>query len=208
MTGMMMAATLCVLAIGVGFGQTTPRSAAVKAPRTPDGKPDFSGIWQALNTANWNIQDHSARQGPVTALGAAFSVPGGRGIVEGNELPYQPWALEKKRENAQNWLKADPELKCFLPGTPRAMYMPYPFQIAQAPKYFSIVFEFAWATRTAYLDPNDENAKPEGPDDLLGTWMGVSKGRWDGDTLVVDVTNFNEKTWLTARATSTVRICG
>src|SRR5262250_3100517 len=107
--------------------------AAYKAPRTADGKPDLNGIWQALNTANWNIQDHAAEAGPIAALGAAFSIPGGQGIVEGNEIPYQPWAAKKKQENGQNWLKRDPELKCYMPGPPRATYMPYPFQIVQTP---------------------------------------------------------------------------
>jgi len=106
---------------------------AYKAPRTPDGKPDLNGIWQAINTANWDIQDHPARQGIVLSLGAAFSVPGGLGVVDGNEIPYQPWALAKKTENAQRWLTADPEIKCFMPGVPRATYMPYPLQIVQPP---------------------------------------------------------------------------
>src|SRR5262245_58677705 len=86
--------------------------AAYKPPRTADGKPDLSGIWQALNTANWNIQDHAAAAGPLSALGAAFSIPGGQGVVEGNEIPYRPEALKKRQENAANWMKLDPEVKC------------------------------------------------------------------------------------------------
>src|SRR5215831_15035135 len=81
--------------------------AAYKAQRTADGKPDLNGIWQALNTANWNIQDHPAAAGPLSALGAAFSIPGGQGVVEGNEIPYRPEALKKKQENATNWIKLE-----------------------------------------------------------------------------------------------------
>src|SRR5262249_55046809 len=118
-----------------------------KAPRTADEKPDLNGIWQAMNTANWDIQDHAARPGPVAALGAAFSVPGGQGVVEGNELPYQAWAAKKKQENAANWLKLDPEVKCYMPGVPRATYMPFPFQIVQTPTNILIAYEFASASR-------------------------------------------------------------
>ena len=105
--------------------------AAYRPPRTADGKPDLNGVWQAINTANWNLQDHAAAPGPVADLGAAFSIPGGQGVVEGNEIPYQSGAAKKKQENAENWWKLDPEVKCYLPGIPRATYMPYPFQIVQ-----------------------------------------------------------------------------
>src|SRR5579864_30963 len=100
-----------VLVVGVvvvaiqTFGQSPP--APYRVPRTSDGKPDLSGIWQAVNTANWDLQDHSARQGPVIALGAAFSVPAGKGVVEGNEIPYQPAALKQKQENQAHWLERD-----------------------------------------------------------------------------------------------------
>ncbi len=107
--------------------------AAYRAPRTASGKPDLNGVWQAVNTANWNIQDHAAEAGPVATLGAAFSIPAGQGVVEGNEIPYQPWAARKKQENAENWVKLDPEIKCYMPGVPRATYMPFPFQIIQTP---------------------------------------------------------------------------
>jgi hypothetical protein len=158
-----------------------------RAPRTADGKPDLNGIWQALNTANWDIQDHGARPGPPQ-FGALFSVPAGLGVVVGNEIPYQPWAGEKKKENFTNWLTADPEVKCYLPGVPRATYMPHPFTIFQTPKYILMVYEFANATRTIYM----ANPELESPAD---TWMGHSRGRWEGQTLVIDVTSFNGETW-------------
>jgi len=161
--------------------------AAYRAPRSADGHPDLNGIWQAMNTANWDIQDHAARQGPVTALGAAFSVPGGAGVVEGNELPYQPWAAQKKKENAANWLTLDPEVKCYMPGVPRATYMPHPFQIVQSANTILISYEFASASRIVHM--KDVGAAP------LESWMGWSRGRWEGETLVVDVTGLNDQTW-------------
>jgi len=158
-------------------------------PRLPDGHVNLSGIWQANNTANWDVLTHQARQGPLTVLGAAFSVPGGLGIVEGNEIPYKPEAIARKRENAENWLTRDPEIKCFLPGVPRATYMPYPFQILQssASNDMLVAYEFANASRIVRM-----NTTAESPVD---TWVGWSRGRWEGDTLVVDVTAFNGESW-------------
>src|SRR4029453_16904192 len=98
-------------------GAPPQNSGAAAIPRTPDGKPDLSGIWQVMNTAAWDIQDHSAQKG----------VPGGQGVVEGNDIPYQPWALAKKKENYQQRATLDPETKCYLPGLPRTMYMSFPF---------------------------------------------------------------------------------
>ncbi len=160
---------------------------AYRAPRTSYGRPDLNGIWQALNTANWNIQDHAAEAGPVAALGAAFSIPGGQGVVEGNEIPYQPLAAKKKQENGENWMKLDPEVKCYLPGVPRATYMPYPFQIVQTPDNSLMAYEFASASRIIRM-----NSQTKSPAD---SWMGWSVGRWDGETLVVDVTDLNDQTW-------------
>jgi len=180
------AATL-IIALWVGAAPTRGQAQAYKAPRTADGKPDLNGIWEALNTANWDIQDHAARMGAVVALGAAFSVPAGLGVVEGNEIPYLPEAAAKKKENAEHWLTSDPEIKCYLPVVPRATYMPYPFQIFQTPQYVLMAYEFASASRTIYM-----NSKQKSPND---TWMGWSVGRWEGDTLVVDVTSFNDQTW-------------
>jgi hypothetical protein len=161
---------------------------AYKAPRTPDGKPNLNGIWQAMNTADWDLQAHAAGPGLVVALGAAGAEPGGLGVVEGDSIPYLPEAAAKKKENFANRLTADPEIKCYLPGVPRATYTPLPFQIVQTPKAILMAYEFASASRTIYM----ENA-PASPAD---TWMGHSVGHWEGDTLVVDVTSFNDQTWL------------
>jgi hypothetical protein len=166
-----------------------------------NGKPDMSGIWQTLNTANWDIQAHSAkpalamRPGPVVpipakeviAFGAVGSVPGGLGVVEGDELPYKPEALKKKQDNQENWLSRDPEIKCFLPGVPRATYQPFPFQIFQSNSAFFIAYEFAGAVRNVYL-------KDPGPPQI-DSWMGISHGTWEGDTFVVRTAGFNDQSW-------------
>jgi hypothetical protein len=178
-------------------GQT--QNAAYQAPRLAGTThPDLNGIWQTLTTANWDIQDHSAEPGPFPALlGAWGSQPSGQGIVEGGEIPYKPEALEKKKKNYANRLKVepfnihtvgDPEAKCYAPGVPRAMYLPYPFQIVQMPNKFLMVFGYSNASRVVNMENHQE-----APIDL---WMGWSNGKWEGDTLVVDATGFNGLTWL------------
>ena len=167
--------------------QAQGASPRYQAPRASDGHADMNGIWQAVNTANWDLQDHQARQGPVLALGAAFSVPAGAGVVEGNLIPYQPWAAEKKKQNAEHWLTLDPEIKCYLPGVPRATYTPHPFQIVQARNTILFAYEFASASRIVRMTRTE--------DAPIDSWMGWSRGRWEGDTLVVDVTGFNDQTW-------------
>jgi hypothetical protein len=154
---------------------------AYQPPRAADGKPDLQGVWQVLNTAAWDIQDHSAR------LGA----PAGQGVVEGNDVPYQGWAAAKKKENFENRLTADPVAKCYLPGVPRITYMPYPFQIFQTNGLLSIIYEYDHAVRTIYMD------RPHLPGHI-DFWLGVSRGHWDGDTLVVDAVDFNDQTWFDA----------
>ena len=158
-----------------------------RAPRTGDGKPNLSGIWQAMNTAEWDIQAHVAKAGPLVVMGAVGGVPAGLGVVEDGPLPYRPEALAKKKENEANWLALDPVVKCFLPGLPRATYMPFPFEIVQSPQYVSFTYEFAFASRVVNI-----GMKSKAPVD---SWMGWSSGSWDGDTLVVDVTGMVEDTW-------------
>jgi hypothetical protein len=183
-----------------------PPAAASNAVRAADGKPDFSGLWQANNEANWDLHAHEARaaavmqQGvypfeytkvpaaPVLALGAAGGVPGSIGVIEGDgEIPYKPEALKIRNENRDNWIDRDPELKCYLPGIPRAMYMPYPFQIVQSAAQIAMAFPFSSTGRTIHFED------VEGPPD--DTYMGHSRGRWEGDTLVVEVSAFNGKNW-------------
>jgi len=160
---------------------------AYRAPRTPDGAPDLSGIWQSNNTANWDLEAHAARKGPVFALGAAFSVPPGVGVVDGGAIPYLPAALEKKKANGAAWATLDPEVKCFMPGIPRATYMPYPFQIVQSADTVVMSYEFASASRVVRMNSKEQSPAP--------AWMGWSIGRWDGETLVIDVTDHMEETW-------------
>ena len=160
--------------------------AAYRALRTADGRPNLNGIWQVLNTANWDLQDHAARPGP-TELGVIGAVPAGQGVVVGNEIPYQPWAAAKQKENLANRLTADPEVRCYMPGVPRATYMPFPFQIIQGSAVIMMAYEFASASRVVAMTP--------APPSPIDAWMGDSHGRWEGDTLVVDVRGFNEKTW-------------
>ena len=148
-------------------------------PRTPDGRPDFSGIWQVINTANWNIQDHTASLG----------VPGGIGVVEGGDVPYIPEAVAKKKQNFENRKTADPVTQCFLAGVPRITYLPFPFQIFQTPRLIAMVYEFVHSYRPIYMDGTMKHF------DGADFWMGHSIGRWDGDTLVVDVANLNDQSW-------------
>jgi hypothetical protein len=177
------AAGIVLWAAGLGVAQTP----AYRAPRTADGKPDLNGIWQALNTANWDLQGHAAAKGPVPLLGAAFSLPPGLGVVEGDEIPYLPAAATKKKENQADWVKLDPEVKCYLPGVPRATYLPYPFQIVQSQQTIMMAYEYAGAVRVINM-----LAPTKAPGD---SWMGWSNGRWEGETLVVDVTSLNDQTW-------------
>ena len=182
---------LALLTIGMAAGPaqaqrgaTPPRAPAVQiasaynGPRTPDRKPDLNGIWQVLGTAHWNVEAHSASEG----------VPAGISVVEGGTIPYQPWASAKRNENFQNRLMADPLRKCYMPGVPRATYLPFPFEITQTPAHILIAYEFAHATRTIFLDgtPHMED---------LDFWMGDARGKWEGDTLVVDTVSLGDKTW-------------
>lgn len=171
-------------------------------PRTPAGRPDLSGIWQALGTAaNYDIEPHdpraalAMRQGPVVpvpakevvALGAIGAVAGGPGIVTGGAIPYTPEGLTRRSENRAQWLARDPEIRCYLPGVPRATYMPYPFQIFQGDSATFITYEYAGAVRHIYAkDPGEPQ---------VDSWMGQSVGRWEGDTYVVDVRGFNDQSW-------------
>ena len=201
------AAAGSVITWGVTRGGGQSPDAGPPLVRTVDGKPDFSGIWQALNEAHWDLEAHEARPGiitqpgaypdfeyarvpaaPVLALGAAGGVPASVGVVGGDgRIPYKPEALKVKQENGENWVDRDPELKCYLPGIPRAMYMPYPVQIVQGTNKVHMAFSFTSTGRTIHLD------EVEGPPDF--TYMGHSVGRWEGDTLVVEVTEFNGKNW-------------
>ncbi len=163
--------------LSISVEPQSPRSPS--AGRSPDGKPNFNGVWQVLNTAAWDIQDHIGRLG----------VPPGLSVVENNDIPYLPWAIEKKKQNYADRLTVDPDANCFLPGVPRVTYQPFPLQIVQTPKHVSMIYEYAHAQRVI---PLDGSSHLEG---ALEYWMGDSRGRWEGDTLVVDVRNLKAETW-------------
>jgi hypothetical protein len=174
-------------ALAISLAASLAQAQTARIPRLPDGKPNLNGIWQAMNTANWDLQDHSSRPGTVVALGALGAEPGGPGVVEGGEIPYLPAMLEKKKANFAQRLALDPEVKCYLPGVPRATYMPYPFQILQSNKALFFAYQYDGAVRNVFLkDPGPAPAD---------SWMGQSFGKWEGDTLVVDVTGLDERTW-------------
>jgi hypothetical protein len=183
--GAVVATTLVLALCAVPAGA---QSSAYQVPRTKDGRPDLSGIWQAINTANWDLQAHAAQAGHVVALGAQGAEPGGVGVIEGGEIPYLPAALAQKKANYEKRFTDDPEIKCYMPGVPRATYLPFPFQILQSQKVIQISYEFAATARTIFMEK-----MPPAP---LDSWMGQSIGHWEGDTLVVDVTSLLDQTWL------------
>jgi hypothetical protein len=200
--GAALAGAAVVLTLVASSIRTTGQSSTREA-RMPDGHPNLNGIWQAMNTADWDLLAHAVRPAvsqpgvyanhpvlaaPVLALGSVGLVPAGPGVVEGNAIPYKPEAATTKRDNGEHWLDRDPEVRCYMPGIPRAMYMPYPFQITQSSGKIQMVFAYANASRTIFLED-----APKPPADK---WMGHSVGRWEGNTLVVHVTNFNDRTWL------------
>ena len=166
------------VAVILAVGSSAFTQQAYRTPRTPDGHPDLQGIWQALNTAVWNIEDHAPELG----------VPGGQGIVEGGEIPYLPSALGLRQENFRKRLTDDPEARCYMAGVPRITYMPYPFQIVQQGDQVSILYEYVHTVRNIYLN----SPHPKGP---IQWWMGDSRGRWEGETLVADVVHFTDQTW-------------
>jgi hypothetical protein len=170
-----------------GAAAPPPQAAAYRAPRTADGRPDLNGIWQALDGPNWNIETHAADFGTVPKLGAINAVPPGMGVVENGPIPYKPENLAKRAENYKNRTGEDPEAKCYLPGVPRAMYMPQPFQIIQSGSHILMVFQYAGAVRTIYMQDHKEAPAP--------SWMGWSNGHWEGETLVIETTALDDRTW-------------
>jgi len=182
--------TLTLLGLGLLFAASAAAQQHTNAgdiPRLANGKPDLSGVWQALTTANWNVLTHAASAGPPE-YGALLATPPGYGIVDGDAIPYLPAAAEQQQRNHENRFKDDPELKCFLPGVPRANYMPYPLQIFHSPDHLLIAYQFAGAARIVNLGARIPSA--------IDSWMGISNARWDGDTLIVEVSGFNGMAWL------------
>lgn len=175
------------LTLGVAALCIAAATAYAQIPRASDGHPDLSGIWQAIGTADWDLEDHAPEAGPFYQLGAIGAIPPGRGVVEGGDIPYKPEALAQRKENRANRWKNDPEVKCYMPGIPRAAYLPEPFQIVQSATVVLMAYEFASANRVINMGKPKEAA--------VDTWMGTANGRWDGETLVVDNTGFNDQSW-------------
>jgi hypothetical protein len=172
------AAAASLMIVTAGYPQLAAQAPGT-IPRTTDGRPNLQGIWQVRNRASYDLQDHVSR----------YLMPAGRSVVEGDEIPYQPWAAKKKLENFANRATADPLAKCYMPGVPRLMHMEWPFQLLQTGTHVAMVFEWSQLYRLIYT-----NGTPH--DDRVNPWMGDSRGRWEGDTLVVEVANHNDLTWL------------
>jgi len=173
-----------VLAVLTSALVSAPAAAQATAPynppRTQDGQPDLQGVWQVLDTAAWDLEDH----------GAHLGVPAGQGVVQGGAIPYRPEAVARKLENARRRATLDPETKCYLPGVPRITYMPHPFRLVQQRDKVVLLYEYLGAVRYLYMNGNPH---PKGP---IEWFMGDSRARWDGNTLVVDVVHFTNQTWL------------
>ena len=176
---------------------TTARAQPPKLdrPERIAGHPDFNGVWQALNTAYWNLEAHSVEAMPGSPgsnvfwqLGAIAAIPAGRSVVRGGTIPYLPAALAKRDENRAKWPASDPEAKCYMLGVPRATYHNSPFQIFQGDGDLLFVYPFAATNRVVYM--KDHSDLP------VDSWMGKSNGTWEGDVLVVTTTSQNGETWL------------
>ncbi len=152
------------------------------------GKPDLNGIWQAMGSSHHDLEAHAARMGPIVAMGALGAIPAGQSVVVGGKIPYQQWARTQQQANLAQWHEKDPAIKCFMPGIPRATYMPFPFQIIQGSETIIFAYEFASASRVVYMNKPDFEHPFE-------AWMGHSRGHWEGDTLVIDVASNIPDTW-------------
>jgi hypothetical protein len=173
----------------------TPDAAAQRAPPDRIGAhPNLNGVWQAANTAYWNLEAHSAEAlADFWELGSLAAIPAGQSVVAGGTIPYLPEALAQRDANRAGRPASDPAAKCYMPGIPRANYQPFPFEIIQGDSDILFVYEFASANRPVYMSESDHLSYEEVPVDQ---WMGWSNGRWEGDTLVIEVVANDARTWL------------
>ena len=176
--------------------QSTPVAEPVviteSATSAATSQPDLSGIWQAVNTAHWNVEGHTAKKMPVTGvIGAYGGMLAGTSVVVGGEIPYRADALAAREVNQADWANLDPAAKCYIPGIPRQTYMPAPFQILQTDSEIFIAYEWGSNSRSIFMDRPGTSAP-------LPSWMGYSLGRWEGGTLIVDVTSQMTDTWFDA----------
>ena len=182
----MRALATVALVLVAGAANAQPQ---VDRPTRIAGRPDFNGIWRALNTANWNLESHSAEAlDEFWRLGAMAAIPAGQSVVRGGTIPYRPEALATRARNRASWPAADPEAKCYMLGVPRVTYHDLPFQIFQGDGDLLFVYPFAAAHRVIHL--TDRSELP------VDSWMGKSDGAWDGDVLVVTTRWQNGQSWL------------
>jgi len=189
----LLASTLALGACSQSTEPQAPAASAEPAATTGElgGHPNLNGIWQAMNTAYWNLEAHNAvALDNHWKLGAIGAIPAGPSVIRGGgTIPYLPEALAKRDANLVDWPAQDPEAKCYMLGVPRVTYHNMPFQIFQGDSGDMImVYPFAATNRTIYM--NDPTPPP------IDTWMGKSDGTWDGDTLVVTTTGQHDQTWL------------
>ena len=164
---MMATVAITVFSIGAATAAET-----YKAPRTADGQPDLQGIWEVKTSPDKDLEK---------AKGLIVEPKNGK-------IPYLPGALNQKKENAKSADAQDPLNKCFMPGVPRINLLQHPFQIFQTPNQISIAYEYIHNFRNIYLKRTQHMEQ-------IDFWQGDSLGRWDGDTLVVDVADLNDQTW-------------
>ncbi len=190
-TWLIAAVAVAAIAYSVSPALTAQAPAGGQAytpPRTAGGQPDLQGVWRVWNLAKFDLEDHGAKPG----------VPAGRGFVvdpADGKIPYLPSALEKRKQNYENsrnpdpWKNADPYVKCYLPGIPRMTYLGWPFQIIQTPESVTFVYEWAHKKRVVPIS----NTAPAADGETA--WMGTPRARFEGNSLVINLTNFNSYTW-------------
>ena len=191
-TGFAIAAAAVAAALLVT--QSTSAQAQQTRPERINERPNINGIWQAMDTAYWNLEAHAAQAiEDWWELGALGAIKGGKSVVVGGTIPYLPEALEQRERNRAGYPESDPVTKCYMPGIPRANYMPFPFEIVQGDGDILFVYSFAVANRNVHMNPDEHLTYEEVPVDQ---WMGWSNGHWEGDTLVIDVMANDARTWL------------
>jgi hypothetical protein len=192
------AALAALTAIALAQAAAAQNADTASVPRTSSGRPDLTGVWQGGSTQPGPWEEANAGLG----VGGSGRNPNAPVVASSNDrpagragAPYQDWAAAKVLEAYERRGIDDPTGHCLPPGIPRSVMLGlFPQQIVQTPTTIVILYEYMHTFRVIALDAPH-------PDDLLPSYMGNSVARWDGDTLVVDVTGFNDKTWLAGTGT-------
>ncbi|HEX4136005.1 MAG TPA: hypothetical protein VHY84_15425 [Bryobacteraceae bacterium] len=180
-----------IVAAATIFAAGAAQAQKLDRPATVSGHPNLNGIWQALNTAYWNLEGHSIEgfSKEFGQLGAIGVIPAGQSVLKGGgTIPYLPAAQQKRNDNRSKWPEADPEAKCYMLGVPRVTYQNMPFQISEGNGDLLMVYPFAATNRIIYM--KDHSDLP------VDSWMGKSNGTWEGNVLVVTTTSQNGQSWL------------